>query len=738
MFPDARAHVILLLLGRLTLVAHSLSITPPTIDQQEGDSQVHFSCLENNKVFATDITWEDPQGNLYTLGSPSEGGNARITVADSGRLFIHNLIRTDSGNYRCFRNSDATDDAQASLLVYAPPEILNAMPVQEIHHGATSLLNCKIDRGYPEGNIHWLRVSETGDAVLEEITATSHERFTIVENGLEISNVQSSDEGRYRCYVQNDHGVDASDIHAAFRASPKFVDDSVELNIVLPVGQSVSLDCAAAGAPLPNYTWSVPPHSQSAQELPRTDSMLVIQLSNDSDAGEYKCTVDNGEGIITRIFTINVATSPQPALKNQNLTITLNQPTTLNCTINAIPKPNFRWEHDTTTREQFPESSWVSTYDNVMGTSTLTHVFEAAQLNKDCTIRVVCIADNDYGQSEHHFVLLPDDANSCLRDSVTTEPTTPKPPIIQTHEPNIEGIEGVTANNEKSDTTKWIIIGVIAVAATCIVVGVFVLLLYFIKHFRNKRKQTIQLSSVNHTADPPSTNCQSGSSTADMRSTVLAGHHTTSSTAIHMEDGHTSGVGLGQSVDSGVSLSSMGSIQTQNHIAHSVSHLPNDPRVPQPTPYLMPSTSVPRHLARRPLPEEPGGGAKEGFYHRLNHNLPSCSSSSIASRPPMRLSSSSSANSSSPLLQSQSSSELEDSLNGSVFITNPAELQQSHLLLSRQRSQSAADPHHVIECHGTGQHDTDDMFPNPAYGSNRKFKLSVDESEKAHVYETIA
>ena len=82
------------------------------------------------------------------------------------------------------------------------------------------------------------------------------------------------------------------------------MDNSVELNIVLPAGQSVSLDCAAAGAPLPNYTWNVLPHSQSAQELPPTDSKLVVQLSNDSNAGEYKCTVDNGERIITRIFTI--------------------------------------------------------------------------------------------------------------------------------------------------------------------------------------------------------------------------------------------------------------------------------------------------------------------------------------------------------------------------------------------------------------------------------------------------
>ena len=90
-------------------------------------------------------------------------------------------------------------------------------------------------------------------------------------------------------------------------AAPQFMDSGVELNIVLPMGQSASLDCAAAGVPSPNYTWSVSPHSQSAQELPWTEETLVVQLSDDSDIGEYQCTVNNGEGIITRTFILNVA-----------------------------------------------------------------------------------------------------------------------------------------------------------------------------------------------------------------------------------------------------------------------------------------------------------------------------------------------------------------------------------------------------------------------------------------------
>ena len=81
----------------------------------------------------------------------------------------------------------------------------------------------------------------------------------------------------------------------------------MESELILPMGHSISLDCAAAGAPLPNYTWSVPPDSQSAQDSSWTASILDIHLSDDSDAGQYTCTVNNGVGSITRVFTVKIA-----------------------------------------------------------------------------------------------------------------------------------------------------------------------------------------------------------------------------------------------------------------------------------------------------------------------------------------------------------------------------------------------------------------------------------------------
>ena len=68
--------------------------------------------------------------------------------------------------------------------------------------------------------IHWLHIeynNETGEQRLTEITNDSDPRFTIVEDGLRIENVQLSDAGVYRCYVYNDYGTEVLDIQAAFR-----------------------------------------------------------------------------------------------------------------------------------------------------------------------------------------------------------------------------------------------------------------------------------------------------------------------------------------------------------------------------------------------------------------------------------------------------------------------------------------------------------------------------------------
>ena len=72
-----------------------------------------------------------------------------------------------------------------------------------------------MDRGIPLAAIHWLRITNVTEPL--EITSNYDPRFRIVENGLEISNVRSSDEAKYRCYVYNSIKVITYNIQAVFR-----------------------------------------------------------------------------------------------------------------------------------------------------------------------------------------------------------------------------------------------------------------------------------------------------------------------------------------------------------------------------------------------------------------------------------------------------------------------------------------------------------------------------------------
>ena len=83
----------------------------------EGEKDVHIFCFEDNGHFTTDIVWNDPQGNSYIPGSPTEGANSRIEARGS-RLSLYDLKRSDSGSYRCSRTGNLTDSVDFSLFVY--------------------------------------------------------------------------------------------------------------------------------------------------------------------------------------------------------------------------------------------------------------------------------------------------------------------------------------------------------------------------------------------------------------------------------------------------------------------------------------------------------------------------------------------------------------------------------------------------------------------------------------------
>ena len=137
------------------------------------------------------------------------------------------------------------------------------------------------------------------------------------------------------------------------------------------------------------------------------------------------------------LMYIFLLVSPQPLLEYYNHTIEkLNQPVLLNCSVSAVPRPEFQWIL-ADTEEPLPESSWNSTtYVDKTTTSTLNYTFEMSDLNDNSKIHVMCIAKNPYGKSEQHYTL----SLNSLEISVTVSsspdwsvPVTPTPLIKSTH-----------------------------------------------------------------------------------------------------------------------------------------------------------------------------------------------------------------------------------------------------------------------------------------------------------------
>lgn len=125
--------------------------------------------------------------------------------------------------YHCGYTHISTEHFVLFSTSLAPPKILSGITLQEIKNG-TSLITCEVDRGIPLATISWYRVyfnREKGKSENSLLTSTitiveNNTRFTIDGSNLNISDVKSSDEGKYHILVSNHLGQDTRNILAAF------------------------------------------------------------------------------------------------------------------------------------------------------------------------------------------------------------------------------------------------------------------------------------------------------------------------------------------------------------------------------------------------------------------------------------------------------------------------------------------------------------------------------------------
>ena len=257
------------------------AIYPSVFIVKEG-CDVILNCKYGDGTYPTGhITWYGPHGIIGQIE------NNRV-YSSTHFLFIDPVMLRDHGDYWCTLET-GTQSSVSTLKVAKPPAILYPIKKQTIYLGETGFISCDIDLGDPASTVLWYK----------DNTVISDARVTIIDTGLQIRDVQQSDEGVYMCCAHNIVGstslmiaVSCSD-GSQLGVPPKFIRNPEDQLGVLP-GSEVHFSTEGDGINV-RYRWK---HngvyiSDNNKVAGSNTQSLTIFSAELNDEGMYKCVASN-------------------------------------------------------------------------------------------------------------------------------------------------------------------------------------------------------------------------------------------------------------------------------------------------------------------------------------------------------------------------------------------------------------------------------------------------------------
>lgn len=311
-----------------------------------GDT-VTFECVPPDGIPKPIVSWTHD-------GLPVANDN-RVGIFNFSNLRIHSVRQSDAGPYRCkAENSAGSWESDSSwLTVQRKPRFTSAPGDKQVIVGESVDFQCMATDA-PNSTIVWRKSVGKMRAKLWN------------KRSLRIENVQLSDAGDYVCEVKNAHRRTEAVAHLSVILPPTFLvtpDDRVAA-----IGESVSFDCVASGAPLPTVRWIhngetfwVPsrhgPVSVKKRKHVLHNGTLFIKSVIAADEGVYECRASQIAGIVkslSRLFVEAPFTQPLPIIElvPQNLTVYTGMIATFPCQASVFRYPRLS---DASAGHSFPE-----------------------------------------------------------------------------------------------------------------------------------------------------------------------------------------------------------------------------------------------------------------------------------------------------------------------------------------------------------------------------------------------
>jgi len=209
--------------------------------------------------------------------------------------------------------------------------------------------------------VAWIKADDKGILAMHDRVLTNNARLSVMHSDLHtwtlhIRDVHRSDRGNYMCQINTDP-MRSQTASLEVVIPPDILSEEGGSEVLVPEGGSARLSCKARGVPQPRVTWRredsteiiIRNGAQPKQRVASYDGeVLSFHKITRSEMGAYLCIANNGvPPSVSRRVVVNVHFYPIIQVHNQLIGAPLGSNITLDCLVEASPKPIYYWARDT-------------------------------------------------------------------------------------------------------------------------------------------------------------------------------------------------------------------------------------------------------------------------------------------------------------------------------------------------------------------------------------------------------
>ncbi|XP_077758048.1 hemicentin-1 isoform X2 [Canis aureus] len=372
---------------------------PPSIEGPE--NKVVVETISNPVTLTCDATGIPPPMIAWLKNhKPIENSDSlEVHILSGGsKLQIARSQHSDSGNYTCIAsNMEGKAQKNYILSIQVPPSIAGAEIPSEVSvlQGENVELACNAN-GIPTPLIQWLRDGKP-------INTSETERIRVTADGstLTIYGALPSNVGKYTCVATNSAGEEDRIFNLNVYVPPAIRGNKKEAEKLMAlVDTSINIECRATGTPPPQINWlknGLPLPLSSHIRLLSGGQVIRIVRAQVSDVAMYTCVASNRAGVDNKHYSLQVFVPPNldNSMGTEEITVVKGSSTSMRCFTDGTPTPRMSWLKD-------GQPLGLNTRLTI---STQGMVLQLLNAETEDSGRYICIASNEAGEVNKHFIL---------------------------------------------------------------------------------------------------------------------------------------------------------------------------------------------------------------------------------------------------------------------------------------------------------------------------------------------